>query len=284
MRLAPWLVVVAACGISVAACSGGTKSSSETGRAATPADARAAPADAAPTTWRGPNLYTLVDGDVTIAVVLRPPGGWQEDWTDAHEVVTSPAGGTMKVTIERSDAPSDSDEIRPGVFQHLGGATEVSYFHRREFPSGPRLVHCAVSLPDADAPLFSDLARQCDQLEMQYEPDPRVEWTIEVDPKKVSLAKTSTVTVRYTATNTAKEHVDAKAYSLEFWIDGAPSMELGMAFGNGGFSKVWTHLPPGDTVDDSRSGMELVDAPGDHVITLVHLGRELARATLKVTK
>ena len=92
------------------------------------------------------------------------------------------------------------------------------------------------------------------------------------------------MTVRYTTTNQAKEHVDAKSYALEYQVDGVASMELGMAFGNGGFPKVWTHLPPGDTVDDSRVGMTLVEAPGDHVISLVHLGREVARATLKVTK
>ena len=101
----------------------------------------------------------------------------------------------------------------------------------------------------------------------------------------MALGKIASVTVRYSATNRSSAPIDAKAYNLEYFIDGESSMTLGMAFGNGGFDSIWMNLPPGKTVTDERVGMaDLVAAPGDHVFAIRHLDREVARATLRVTK
>jgi hypothetical protein len=273
----PALVVVA-----VVACRGGDKPKPAPPEPVPAVDAVVVTTDAAPIEWRGPNLYTLDDGDVTVAVTLKPPGTWKEDWTEDHELLTSPAGSTMQVTLVHGDPPPGFGEIRPGVLHQGTGAKAVT-LHRVTFPTGTWYARCELALVDADAALVSELAAQCDDLDLQQEPDPRIAWTISVKPATVKLAKVGTVTVRYTATNKSTAPIDAKAYSLEYWIDGADSSMLGMAFGNGGFSSIWTELPPGKTVDDERVGMDdLVDKPGDHVLSLRHLDHEVARATLHV--
>ena len=243
-----------------------------------------APRDAAPMTWRGPNLYTLIDGDVTIAVALKPPGTWTEDAADDHELLTSPAGSTMKVTIVRGDPPPDFTESRPGVYQRGSGTSGV-WLHTVTFPAGRWFARCEVAIVAADAALYPELARQCEELPLQQEPDPRIAWTLEVRPARVKLGAIGTVTVRYTATNRSNAPINAKAYNLEYWIDGESSMTLGMAFGSGGFESTWMALPPGKTVDDERVGMDdLVSTAGAHVFSLRHLDHEVAGATLHVTK
>lgn len=278
MRFALAVLVV------VVACKGGTPEAKVKAPEPPPAiDAAVAITDAAPMEWRGPNLYTLDDGDLTIGVTLRPPGTWKEDWTEDHELLTSPAGSTMQVTLVHGDPPAGFGEVRPGVF-HTGSGANAVTMHRVRFPTGTWFARCELAIVDADAALVSELAAQCDDLDLQQEPDPRIAWTIAVVPATVKLTKVGTVTVRYTATNKSTAPIDAKAASLEYWIDGVDSSMLGMAFGNGGFPAIWNKLPPGKTADDERNGMDdLVDKPGDHVLSLRHLDHEIARAKLHVT-
>jgi hypothetical protein len=270
----PALMVVA-----VVACRGGDKPGPAPPESLPAVDATIVTADAVPIEWHGPNVYTLDDGDISVAVTLSPPGTWKEDWTEDHELLTSPAGSTMQVTLVHGEPPPGFGEIRPGVLHQGTGARAVT-LHRATFLSGTWYARCELAIVDADAALVSKLAAQCDDLFLQQEPDPRIAWTIEVKPAAVKLAKVGTVTVRYTATNRSTAPIVA---SLEYWIDGASSMTLGMVFGNGGFSSIWTELPPGKTVDEKRSGMnDLVDKPGDHVLSLRHLDHEVARTTLHV--
>jgi hypothetical protein len=254
----------------VAACSEPTQT--PPARDARPLPPKAAPVDAAPVTWTGPNLYTLDEGEVVAAITLTPPR-WAERDIDSFGIV-SPAGSTMSAWLERGPAaaaPTRGDR---------------SYRHEHAVPvaGDPWRVVCDVALVEADAAIFDELVRQCAELPMQYEPDARPSWKLTVTPARAKLAGLDQVVVRYAVTNRGVEPINARAYSLEWFVDGEPSMALGMAFGNGGFENKWLALPPGDTVDDAREGVAITDAPGEHVITLVHLGRELGRVTLKVTK
>lgn len=225
-----------------------------------------------PVTWRGPSLYTLVEGEVTVGIALRLPGGWAEDAGEARQLVTSPAGSTMSVTL--SPAAAAAAPTRTASGSHHEHAVTTA--------AGTWVVACDVAVVPADRGVFDDLARQCAELVVQHAPDDRVTWKLEVEPADVPLADLSSVTIRYHVTNQSEAPVDAKAYALEWRVDAAASQQLGNAFGNGGYERKWHALPPGESLHDSRKGMKLVDVAGDHVISLHHLGREVARATLHV--
>ncbi|MCB9562485.1 MAG: hypothetical protein H6709_01560 [Kofleriaceae bacterium] len=239
--------------------------------APTPAPvADAAPAPA-PVTWRGPNLYTLGDDQVTVAVSLRPPGGWAEDTTDDHERLTSPAGSLFEVWLVAGRAPVTTSH------------TARSSHHEYAIPgAGEHLVACGVTLVDADLALLDELTRQCDELSFEYEPDARAGWKLEIEPATVSLADLDRVTVRYHVTNQGAAPLDAHAYALAWQVDGVESMALDMAFGNGGYASSERAVAPGASITASRRGVAFVDAPGSHVVTLMHLDHELARATVRV--
>jgi hypothetical protein len=108
-------------------------------------------------------------------------------------------------------------------------------------------------------------------------------WSIDCAPSTVSMAQRKSVMITIHATNTTAAVRDPKRDPLDFVIDGTSSMELALAFGNGGRLQTWEAIPPGETVTDRRTGMDLVAAPGDHVIAMTHGGVELARTTLHVT-
>jgi hypothetical protein len=111
-----------------------------------------------------------------------------------------------------------------------------------------------------------------------------IAWTISVAPASVTMAQRASVTVTIAATNNTQVARDPERDPLDVTIDGAASMELSLAFGNGGRVRAWSLIPPGQTVTDERNGMQIVDAPGDHVIAIAHGGHELARTTLHVTR
>jgi hypothetical protein len=111
-----------------------------------------------------------------------------------------------------------------------------------------------------------------------------VVWKLEVKPETVKLANQAKMELFIVATNGGKETVDTQR-SDSFTIDGAPSQELNMAFGNGGREGRWRKLPAGDSIRESRTGLTLFKAAGDHVIALVGPdGQERARVTVHVTK
>ena len=233
-------------------------------------DAGAAPA---PVTWRGPSLYTL-HGQFTAGVVLMLPATWKESHAAAGMMATSQAGSTIQVWL---------DYQRSGEPAPAAGA--IHYEHVVPMPDMGWIIGCEVRLVDADAALRDELTQQCAELRYQFEPDGRPLWKLEVVPAQVALAHLDTVTIRYTVTNTDDGPLDAKAYSLGWQLDGADSMALNNGFGNGGYESRWHHLPAGDAISDERVGFrdDLLDTPGTHVISLHHLDREVARATLTVT-
>jgi hypothetical protein len=108
-------------------------------------------------------------------------------------------------------------------------------------------------------------------------------WSIDCAPSTVSMAQRASVMVTIHATNTTAATRDPERDPLDFLVDGASSMELSLAFGNGGREQTWSAIPPGATVTDRRTGMKIVAAPGDHAIVMTHNGVQLARTTLHVT-
>jgi hypothetical protein len=83
------------------------------------------------------------------------------------------------------------------------------------------------------------------------------------------MADRASFLLRRQVTNTGTAPADAMTPSASFTFDGAPSMELDMAFGNGARESRWAALPPGDTVRDDRAmGESLFATPGSHTITM----------------
>lgn len=113
-------------------------------------------------------------------------------------------------------------------------------------------------------------------------PPGTIAWTLTLVPAQVTMARRAEVDVRITAHNRGNLTVDPRRSGLDFTVDGVSSMELNMAFGNGGMEAAWTALPPGRRVQDRRIGMQIVEAPGRHVIVLSQSDRELARAVFVV--
>jgi hypothetical protein len=110
-----------------------------------------------------------------------------------------------------------------------------------------------------------------------------IQWAIFVEPATVTMAQRASVMVTIQATNTNVSARDPERDPLDFTVDGAPSQELSMAFGNGGREAAWSLIPPGHSAIDERTGMTIVAAPGDHVLAIAHGGHELARTTLHVS-
>jgi hypothetical protein len=223
--------------------------------------------------WRGPNRYDLKLGDLVVGAGLKVPGKpWAEDYAGPRARFESPAGSTREVRLEPGE--SKTELRRDGQSYHHEHAVAVEAPHR---------VICEFTLVSEDAALLDDLARECSELGIEFEPDPRARWEIELQPATVPMAARSKLNIVYRVTNEGTDPLNAKSYSLAWKVNDEGSMSLGMAFGNGGYERTWRQLPSGATIEDRREGVHIADAPGEYVITLHHLDREVARATLRVT-
>jgi hypothetical protein len=86
--------------------------------------------------------------------------------------------------------------------------------------------------------------------------------------------------LRRRVTNTGTTAADAMTPSASFTVNGAPSMELDMAFGNGARENRWQALPPGESAFDEREmGESLFPAPGQYTLTMTVDG---ANSTVRV--
>ena len=144
---------------------------------------------------------------------------------------------------------------------------------------GPAVAAPAAAAPAAVAPAAVAPAADAGSA---LAPAIGIVWAISVSPATVTMARRSSVVVTIRAANVTGAVRDPHRDPLDVLVDGTSSMELSMAFGNGVRVKEWSAIPPGQYVTDSREGMELVTAPGDHVITIAHDGHELARTVLHV--
>lgn len=211
----------------------------------------AAAPDTGALAWMGPSRFTLdAGGGATISFSFDRPQGWKTDADDKHMLLTSPAGGTV--------------EVKPDADPHV-------------------LFDCAIALSKVDERWRDALSKQCDNLVITREPDPRITWKISVAPDTFALADQGKAMITISAANTTKDAIAPWRDELDIQLDGAASTELGMAFGNGGRAGAWQKLPGGQTVDDRRDGFtDLFAKPGEHVLALVHLGHEVARTTVHV--
>jgi hypothetical protein len=112
---------------------------------------------------------------------------------------------------------------------------------------------------------------------------PGLTWTIETEPKTLKLAELDELRVRVTVTNGGDAPAAPIREARSYTVDGKPSHSLNLAFTNGGKSKVWSELPPGESADDSRMGVAFTDAAGDHTIVMADAsGAELARTVVHI--
>lgn len=70
--------------------------------------------------------------------------------------------------------------------------------------------------------------------------------------------------------------------SLEWFVNGQPSLQLSMAFGNGSRTRQWEALAPRGTVREAREGAWLVPSAGTFVFSIRMNGREVARQVVTV--
>ena len=94
-------------------------------------------------------------------------------------------------------------------------------------------------------------------------------WTITAHPAQLTMAERATFRLRRTVTNDANEPLDAMRSMASFTLNGADSMSLDLAFGNGARESRWSALPPGESAFDEREmGDSLFPAPGTYVIAM----------------
>ncbi len=94
-------------------------------------------------------------------------------------------------------------------------------------------------------------------------------WELVAIPDHLRMARRAAFRLRRQVTNTGSAPADAMRTMATFSLDGAPSMELDMAFGNGVREQRWSALPPGETVFDERAmGESLFPVPGDYEIAM----------------
>lgn len=94
-------------------------------------------------------------------------------------------------------------------------------------------------------------------------------WALVATPRRLTMSQRARFRLRRQVTNEASAVRDATQASASFTLDGASSMSLDMAFGNGARSSQWAALAPGATVSDDRMmGEDLFPAPGDYVIAM----------------
>jgi len=109
-----------------------------------------------------------------------------------------------------------------------------------------------------------------------------IAFEFDVIPAKVSRAKAARAVMRITVTNHSTRTVSPVRMGYSFTVDGEDSMQLNLAFGNGGFAGLWAELPPGKTASDDRGGVELFEL-GTHEIVMSSWDRELARTKVTIT-
>jgi hypothetical protein len=221
-----------------------------------------------------PTTYALADAGLAVQVLLVAPARWSDRYDPPERIAFTTEQGSW-VTI----GVGTPSEVAAGTF----ALTEHHPVAIADQADG-RTLDCTIALVQADLGEKEAMGALCAGVDARAVPDDRVAWTIEVTPSTVALADQEQVEIRFTATNQSDKTLDPTRSSLTIEIDGETPQVLGLAFGNGGRGREWSALPPGDAASDSRSGMKLVDAAGDHVVSLSRMGHELARTTLHVTR
>jgi hypothetical protein len=115
-------------------------------------------------------------------------------------------------------------------------------------------------------------------------------WQLTADPAtRLKMAGRGAFTLWMVAHNAGARATDTRRDSLEYLVNGRPSLTLAMAYGNGLREVRWTALEPGDTVRDGRGsssdptfGTSLFPAPGDYELVLKQDGRAAASLLVRI--
>lgn len=111
-------------------------------------------------------------------------------------------------------------------------------------------------------------------------PASSLRWELIARPMRLRMSQRARFVLRRQVTNTGTTAADAMTRSASFTVNGAPSMDLDMAFGNGARETLWAALPPGRTVFDEREmGESLFPAPGQYTLAMTVDG---ATSTVRV--
>lgn len=116
-------------------------------------------------------------------------------------------------------------------------------------------------------------------------PPDALRWSLECTPATGSLTMAQRRGFRLwlVAHNAGSAPIDTHRDTLEWLVNGRPSMELSMAFGNGVREQLWSSLPAGRTVREAREGGSwLLPRPGQYVFSIRMNGREVARRVVTV--
>lgn len=94
-------------------------------------------------------------------------------------------------------------------------------------------------------------------------------WSFVATPASVTMATRASVRLTRSVTNEGAALADAMHASASFAVNGAASMSLDLAFGNGLRGGEWASLPPGQTASDARDmGEDLFPVPGDYDLAM----------------
>lgn len=105
-------------------------------------------------------------------------------------------------------------------------------------------------------------------------------WELLARPARLTMRDRGTFRLRRQVTNDGSVVADAMRASASFTVNGQASIELDMAFGNGGRASRWAALPPGESAFDEREmGMSLFSAPGNYDLAMTVDG---ATSTVRV--
>lgn len=109
-------------------------------------------------------------------------------------------------------------------------------------------------------------------------------WSLELDPGLAfTMADRAKVKIWIVATNKGSSTLPTMREALELRINGKPSMEFAMAFGNGLRTMDWDGLAPAKTVREAREmGTTLFPAAGDYDLELILAGARVATAHVHV--
>lgn len=115
-------------------------------------------------------------------------------------------------------------------------------------------------------------------------PSQSVFWSLETTPNSptIALRQRAGFSLWLVARNGGGTTVDTQRDRLEWYVNGAQSMELAMAFGNGGRTQKWGALGSGETVREARQGEWLLPRAGRFVFSIRMNGVEVARRVVTV--
>jgi hypothetical protein len=118
-----------------------------------------------------------------------------------------------------------------------------------------------------------------------------IAWELTADPSTtLPMAKRGEFKLWIVARNVSSAIADTHRHGLSFEVNGAGSIMLDMAFGNGGRVPTWSALPPGENLREARGGSydpsfgeSLFPGPADYLLTLRQRGRVVATLDVRIS-